>query len=201
MTYRELFTVEELARRLTHPSPVDHGLYSAVFVQVDTSHEGTLFLLDLAMELKNGGMQVIKMRGRDLIHSPLSAYSALSASSEGDSKNRSELTTTKALRDVVPLALQSPEKITAILIDEAEVLLGEPGMPVMKAFKAARDAVNLNPGRVGRLAIVASCAKPVRVEQFVSDSDAAFFGAAAIQVRKHSQNDSFSVDGARDTDP
>ena len=71
----EFFTVVELATRLMHPSPIDHSLYSGVFAQVETAHEGSLLLRDLASDTAKYHEHGSAML-RQAAYSPLSRLSS-----------------------------------------------------------------------------------------------------------------------------
>ncbi len=64
---QELFTAKELARRLLHPTSLDYALTSGVFVQSSSPQEASLFMKDLARELENGHIAVLRTHAKDLI--------------------------------------------------------------------------------------------------------------------------------------
>src|SRR5471032_3305035 len=179
----EVFTAKELARRLTHPTPIDHGLASGVFVQVALPQEGAQFMRDLAVELECDGVRVFKEHACDML--PPDALALLTSKFKAldlERNKRLDSVMGETLADVVARTLHPHGIVVALLIEGVQALLGSPGERILKALKAARDAGNLHPSHSGRFLLVAACTLPADIELFVLDRGNAFYGATAMTI-------------------
>lgn len=180
----ELLTAKELARRLLHPTSLDYALTSGVFVESSSPQEASLFMEDLAKDLKNCNVAVLRIHAKDLILPDAQAHliaKLRTLSSDEGAHLESDCDVTPA--NLAARILRRRNVIAAMLIDEAEALLGEAGERSMKALKSVRDAVNLASAGSEQLLLVATCVWPSSAKSFVFDSAQAFYGATAIVGR------------------
>jgi hypothetical protein len=175
-------SARQLADQLLFPGPFDYGLASGVFVQVPSSEESAQFFWDLAPMLEAGGMLAVLI---DAVH--LMAQDGLPRLAQllrarcglecASASGIGELTLTDALAEIMQ---QSPTVV--LLLSGAQQLPGEPGERIMKALKAARDCVNLEPASPGRFFLVATWILPVNASEYVENSRSAFYGATAVTL-------------------
>jgi len=178
MTIHEVFSAQELASRLLHPSVVDLTLTSGVFLQSSSFPRGSAFTLDLTRELEKGGVRVLRVHAGDLLAPDaldqlIMMFKQLSLGNWGGARG-------ETLANVVSKILPAQNMVVALIVDDAQVLICERGNRILKALKSARDAVNINPGKSEKLLIVASCAGPQDIRTLVSDAEQPFYGAASI---------------------
>lgn len=178
---QELFIAKKLARQLLHPISLDYALTSGVFVQSSSPQKASLFMDDLAKELKNGNIGVLRIHAKDLILPDardhlITKLRSLDPNEEAPLESEHDVTPA----DVAARILRRRNMIAAMLVDEAELLLGEAGQRSMKALKSVRDAVNLASTGGEQFLLVATCTWPSSAKLFVFDSAQAFYGATMI---------------------
>lgn len=173
-------SARQLAEQLLFPGPFDDGLSSGVFVQVHSDEESAQMFGDLVPILEAGGMNVVVI---DAVHLMVEdglrrLVQLLCARCGIDVGAMDELTLAEALANV--MHLQS--RTVALLLGCAQRLPAEPGERVMKAIKAARDCVNLEPASTGRFLLVATWVLPANPSKYVENSSSAFYGANAVTL-------------------
>lgn len=177
------FSARQLADHLLFPGPFDDALASGVFVQVHSNEESAQLFWDLAPMLEAGGTLVVVIDAvhlmvedglQRLVHLLRERCGMESAPDSG----RDELTLADALANI--MRLQS--RTVVLLLGGAQRLPAEPGERVMKAIKAARDCVNLEPASTGRFLLVATWILPANPSKYVENSCSAFYGATAVTL-------------------
>ncbi|MYM28316.1 hypothetical protein GTP58_08265 [Duganella sp. CY15W] len=176
-------SARQLADQLLFPGPVDYGLASGVFVQVRSHEESAQFFWDLAPMLEAGGMLAVLVDAAHLMAGDglprLAQLLCARCGLECASTSRiGEWTLTDALAEI--MQRQSPTVV--LLLSGAQQLPGEPGERIMKALKAARDCVNLEPASTGRFLLVGTWILPASAGRYVENSRSAFYGATAVTL-------------------
>lgn len=176
-------SVRELANQLLFLGPIHGDLASGVFVQVRSTEESSRFLGELAPMLEDGGMLVAAIDAARLMVEDGLSYVAQLVRAQCSTDcaplyRGSELT----LADALATTLQHRSRTVALLVGGAQRLLAEPDERSMKAIKAARDRVNLEPTSAGRLLLVATWILPSNPSHYVENSLSAFYGATAVNL-------------------
>ena len=178
-------SARQLADQLLFPGPFDGGLASGVFVQVRSNDESAQFLGDLAPMLEAGGMLAVVIdAGHLMIEEGIPRLVRLIQARCGIEYatvcGGGELTLAGTLGDI----MRHESRTIALLIGGAQRLPAEPGERVMKAIKAARDCVNLEPTSAVRLLLVATWVLPANPSHYVENSGSAFYGATALSLAR-----------------
>ncbi|SHM86764.1 hypothetical protein SAMN05192549_10359 [Duganella sacchari] len=176
-------STRQLADQLLFPGPFDGGLNSGVFVQVSSNEESIKFFGDLAPMLEAGGMLVVVIDAPNLMFEDGLRRLAQLLRTRCEIKcapvsGTDELTLADALANI----MQIQSCTVVLLLGSAQRLPAEPGERVMKAIKAARDCVNLEPNSTGRLLLVATWILPANPSQYVENPHSAFYGATAVNL-------------------
>ncbi|MFS2004152.1 hypothetical protein ACEN9F_11065 [Duganella sp. CT11-25] len=178
-------SARQLADQLLFPGPFDRGLASGVFVQVRSNDESAQFFEDLAPMLEAGGMFAVVIDAGHLMEEEGIQHLARLIQARcgieyATARGVDELTLADTLADV----MRHQSRTIALLIGGAQRLPAEPGERVMKALKAARDCVNLEPASAGRLLLVATWVLPANPSHYVENSGRAFYGATAVSLAR-----------------
>ncbi|WP_139260742.1 hypothetical protein [Duganella sacchari] len=178
-------SARQLAEQLLSPGPFDGGLASGVFVQVRSNQESIQFFCDLAPMLEAGGMHVVVIDAANLAaEDGLTRLVKLILAGSGIEfapvSRLEELTLAEALEKI----MRHRSRTIVLLLSGAQRLPAEPGERVMKAIKAARDCVNLEPASTGRFLLVGTWIFPAHPSQYVENSSSAFYGATAVSLAR-----------------
>ncbi|HBO9387716.1 hypothetical protein PA6566_01185 [Pseudomonas aeruginosa] len=193
--FRRPQLAQELAKQLLKPSVLDLGLRSGLFMFGSHGTGKTTFLIrDLAPALEEGGALVV--------------YANLCSSSPRSSKDIVEEAIRKAfsdrenevlrsgpatvIRDLgMPAGATIAEVLKAqvdrakadivLIIDEAqEAAFTLEGQGMLKALKAARDAINTRSVTPGHFLLIGACSNQAASIEMTADQNQAFFGAVSV---------------------
>ncbi|MBA5688884.1 hypothetical protein [Rugamonas apoptosis] len=180
---RNPFTLSpsQIADELLFPGPLHMGMASGVFVQLPSTDESAQFFWDLAPMLEAGGMRVMVVDAARLqAEDGLSFLSQLvrdrcDPARAGIGKDFTFADALANILNVQPLTI-------ALLLGGAQRLSAEADERILKAIKAARDMVNLEPSAAGRFRMVATWILPADPCSYVENRRSAFYGATAVRL-------------------
>jgi len=172
------FSARKLADRLLCPELLDAPMHSGVFVQTPSEGASQKFIEDLATTLEARKVCVETVHANELVSEDGLANFArrLLMRFAGHHERCNTVGAPTIASAVYTCASHSPCHI-ALLLTGVEILQINHDSRVLKALKAARDSVNLEPNWGGRLLFVAACAPPGIAQMFVHDKTQAFYGA------------------------
>ncbi|MFD3301853.1 AAA family ATPase [Aquipseudomonas alcaligenes] len=186
---------QKLARQLLKPSILDLGLRSGLFMFGSHGTGKTTFLIrDLAPALEEGGALV--------------AYVNLCSSPQRSSKHMIEEAIRKAFSDreseapasgpdivihdlgilggatiaeVLKAQVDRAKADIVLIIDEAQEAASTlEGQGMLKALKAARDAINTRLVTPGHFLLIGACSNQAASIEMTADQNQAFFGAVSM---------------------
>jgi hypothetical protein len=183
---------EALALRVLRPSILDWTLRSGLFiVRPSDLDEWNAWKADLKRELHALGGIVLSLtvadeaRGDPESRLRLILEAALAGVTEPDQASGSPLlrggqsaTLSKLITELVELRNAS----LVLILDGVDQLSQEPGLSLMCALKAARDAVNLDPRSLGSFFLVAVGVDPVAIRRRVLNPREPFFCAELAEL-------------------
>lgn len=173
----------QLANQLQLPEPLDGCLASGVFVQVRSNKESAQFLGDLTQILEADGMLVVTINAQHLmVEDGLTCLAQMLRERCGiDCLAVGEMGE-PTLADTLANIMHIQPRTLVLLLDGAQRLPAEPGERVLKAIKAARDCVNLQPASNGKLFVIATWILPADPSSYVENTSSAFYGANAVSL-------------------
>lgn len=176
-------TARQLADQLLFPGPVDIGLASGVFVQVGSNEESAQFFGDLAPMLEAGGMLTAVIDAANImVKDGLPGLAQLLRARCGCACSPASRQDGLTLADSLGAIMHHRSLTLVLLLGGAQQLRGESCERAMKAIKAARDRINLEPTSTGRLLLVATWVLPSNASNYVENSSSAFYGATAVSL-------------------
>jgi hypothetical protein len=172
------FDARQLATRLLSPKILDSGLSSGVFVQARSSEESSQFIYELATMLQAEGLGVSITDWEQLMAEDgfEQFVRALHTQFLGGCKKRSS-DGASTLADVLQEITRQRPRSIALLLNGFRAPPVKPTDRILKALKAARDRVNLDPNSTGRVLLVTTCVPPVTPSMYVEGQEQAFYGA------------------------
>lgn len=175
-----IFNARQLALRLLSPTILDLGLFSGVFVQAHSSEESSRFICELGTILQAGGLGVAMVDLEQLIAEDGLEHFARSLHNQflGECKKHSNYGLS-TLADVLYEITRQRARSIALLLTGGRTLPAKSTDRILKALKAARDRVNLEPNSNERVLLVATCIFPINPSIYVERRDQAFYGAVA----------------------
>lgn len=175
---------------MLRPSVLDEGLRSGLFIvrQLDADHWNA-FAWALAAELRRLGALVLFVEAdagdsgigvieEDLRSKLLVVRRQLMLIEPVKQSARCDKTLSELIKSIVHLRCND----LVLIVDQVSRLRGCPGEDLLKALKAARDAVNLPADAKGRFILAAVDSDSKAVSELTKDSNQAFLGAAVIDL-------------------
>ena len=176
-------SARQLAGQLLFPGPLEDAFASGVFVQVHSNKESAQLFWDLAPMLEAGGMLVVVIDAAHLmVEDGLQRLAQLLCARCGGECATNCGTNELTLADTLANIMHLQSRTVALFLGGAQRLSAEPGERVMKAIKAARDCVNLEPASTGRFLLVATWMLPANPSKYLENSCSAFYGATAVTL-------------------
>lgn len=192
----KIFDRRSLARRIAaqflHPSVLDEGLRSGLFLYGPPGIGKTAFLLnDLLPALKAGHALVIYVNLlNDGISSPMELVRAAiqkywdgpdggqhAALGEATRVDTTGPTLSQSLTEIVDTAKTS---LVLIIDDVQYASTSEDGNSLLLALKAARDAINLRPNSEGDFLLIGSGSPSSELQKLAAHPTQAFFGSTLM---------------------
>ncbi|ELX10190.1 hypothetical protein Jab_2c22770 [Janthinobacterium sp. HH01] len=174
------FNARQLAKRFLAPTIFDWGLFSGVFVQARSQKESSQFIYELAAMLQAKGLDVATVASEQMMAEDGLEQLARTLHNQflgGCPRHNDEGVST--LADVLYEITRQRTRSVALLLSDAGALPAKSNERILKALKAARDRVNLEPGSNERFLFVATCIFPVTPSMYVEGREQAFYGAVA----------------------
>jgi len=180
----------ELARRMLRPSVLDEGLRSGLFIvrQLDAGHWHA-FARALAAELRRLGAVVMFVDAesgddgfgaieQDLRTKMLAVRRQLMPIDPVTQSAQCEETLSELIKLIVDLSCND----LVLIVDHVGRLRAQPGGHLLKALKAARDAVNVPADAKGNFLLLAVDRDPTAVSELTRVPNQAFLGATVIDL-------------------
>jgi hypothetical protein len=183
----------ELASRLLRPSVLDEGLRSGLFlVRQWDDDRWQAFAWALVAELRCLGAEVLfvdaaESRGDEfgpIEQDMRTKMSAVRRRLMPIAPAQQIVPCGKTLSDLIKSIVDLSRNDLVLIVDHASQLKCQCGGHLLKALKAARDAVNVPAGAKGNFLLVAADPDPTVAGEFTTDSDQAFLGAAVLDLTK-----------------
>jgi len=190
--FRRPKLAQELAKQLLKPSVLDLGLRSGLFMFGPHGTGKTTFLIrDLAPALEKGGALVVYV---DLCSAPQRSSQDMVEEAIREALSERESEALGSELDIVINGLGMPGGATiaevlktqvdraksdiVLIIDEAqEAASTQEGQGMMKALKAARDAINIRLETPGHFMLIGACSDQAACIKMTTDQIQAFYGA------------------------
>lgn len=175
-----------LASRLLRPNVLDEGLRSGLFLARNPDSDcWDVLVPDLVTALKCLGAQVILVDLADYravsletlrrkLFAELRALDGKVSSSEHAEQG---VTGEETLAALIGRVVELGGRDLVVILDHVRRLRGRSGSQLLKALKAARDAVNLRPEATRYFVLVATDIDATAVRELAMDSSQAFYGA------------------------
>lgn len=188
----------DIATRLLRPGFLDQGLRSGLFLSSPRRTGKTTFLRqDLTPAMENAGALVVYVDlwsdvsadPRTLIHIALrSAFQGLQNSSgfmhsglQRPSSEEGGVPTGATVAQIATEIVDHAKTDLVFIVDEVQhMLASDSGLALLKALKAARDAVNARPNNCGHFIFIGAGSNPAQVAGMVAHDENAFAGATAL---------------------
>lgn len=180
----------ELANRMLRPSVLDEGLRSGLFIvrQLDAGHLHALAWA-LAAELRRLGAVVIFVDAescgegigaieQDLRAKLLAVRRQLMPIAPVQPSAPCVKTLSELIKSIVDLSCND----LVLIVDHVGRLRAQPGEHLLKALKAARDAVNVPADAKGHFLLVAVDRDPDAVSELTRVPNQAFLGATVMDL-------------------
>lgn len=180
----------ELANRMLRPSVLDEGLRSGLFIvrQLDAGHWHALAWA-LAAELRRLGAVVIFVDAescdegigaieQDLRAKLLAVRRQLMPIAPVQPSEPCVKTLSELIKSIVDLSCND----LVLIVDHVGRLRAQPGEHLLKALKAARDAVNVPADAKGHFLLVAVDRDPDAVSELTRVPNQAFLGATVMDL-------------------
>ena len=180
----------DLASRMLRPSVLDEGLRSGLFIvrQQDPGHWHD-FACALAAELRRLGAVVVFVdaksgdEGIEAVVQDLRAkLLAVLRQLMPKAPLQPSAACVKTLRELIQSIVDLSCNDLVLVVNHAGRLKAQPGGHLLKAFKAARDAVNVPAEAKGSFLLVAVDRDPVVVSELTRDPNQAFLGATVMNL-------------------
>ena len=180
----------DLASRMLRPSVLDEGLRSGLFIvrQQDPGHWHD-FACALAAELRRLGAVVICVDAKSGDKGIEAVVQDLRAKLLAELRQvmpmaplQPSAPCVKTLRELFKSIVDLNCNDLVLIVNHAGRLKAQPGGHLLKALKAARDAVNVPADAKGSFLLVAVDRDPSAVSELTRVADQAFLGATVIDL-------------------